>query len=200
MRCVGWTLVAGMKCLVEALQQLDLPGELLALAVRLDEVESADGIVDGQRLLVRSEESRGQCLLRATPDGDEVRQRHVLLAQFLRDDGAQARERHGAGAILVTGVQIVGGQLVVRLQRAHAAQDRGVLHQLREAREMLADADARHRRFDGLEFAADVGRSLGLRVEGVDVAGPAGHPQQDARLGPLSLRRRRRETAEPAVE
>ena len=71
---------------------------------------------------------------------------------------------------------------------------------LAKLREVLADADARHRRVDRLELAADVRRRVGLRVERVDVAGPAGHPQQDARLGPRPVRGRRRQPPEPAAQ
>ena len=72
-----------------------------------------------------------------------------------------------------------------------------MLHQLRELREVLADLDAGHRRVDRLELAADVRRGVGLGVEGVDVAGPAGHPQQDAGSGPRARPGPRR-PADPA--
>src|SRR5436190_14701272 len=101
MRFGGGALVAGVECFVEAVQEFDLAAKLRGVAGWLDEVEAADGIVYGERLLVRSEESRRQCFLRTTTDGDKVRQRHVALAQFLGDDSAQARKRYGSGAILV---------------------------------------------------------------------------------------------------
>ena len=55
------------------------------------------------------------------------------------------------------------------------------------AREQLADLDARHVGADGVPEAAIFGRSLGLEVVQVHVAGPAVEPQHDDRgvfLGP----------------
>ncbi len=166
MRLSGGRLVALVEIGVEATQQIDLPRERRRVAGRIDEVEPAHRIVHRQRLMVGSEEAAAERLLRAAADGDEVGQRHIALAEFLRDDRAEAGERHRTRAVLVAGVQVVRRELVIRFQRAHAAQDGGVLHQFREAREMLADLNAGNGGFDRLELATHVRGCVGRVVVG----------------------------------
>src|SRR5207248_1306946 len=48
--------------------------------------------------------------------------------------------------------------------------------------ELLADLDAGNAGRDGLQLAADLGPGVRLGVERVEVARPAVHPQDDARL------------------
>ena len=110
--------------------------------------------------MVGPEEAGARGMAGAGADADEIRQREILLAQLARHDRSQAGERHTAGPFLVAGVQVIGGQLVVRLDRAHAAQHGGVLHQPRELRKVLADLNARNRRVDRPKFAADAGPRL----------------------------------------
>jgi hypothetical protein len=97
-------------------------------------------------------------------------------------------------------MQVVSRQLVVRLGGAHAAEQRRVPHQPGELGKVLADLDARHRGLDRPKLAADVGRRLGLEIEGVDVARPARHPKQDARFRLRLLGRLRGESRQPTVQ
>src|SRR6516225_6881601 len=45
---------------------------------------------------------------------------------------------------------------------------------------VLADANAGNPRGDGAKFAANLGRGIRLWIEGIDMARPALHPQEDA--------------------
>ena len=72
----------------------------------------------------------------------------------------------------------------------HAADQGDLVHQAGGPRQVLADLHPRHRRRDGLELAPHLGGGVGLRVEGVEVTGPAVVEDQDA--GPDRLTRGRR--------
>src|SRR5262245_32156233 len=78
------------------------------------------------------------------------------------------------------GVHQDAGASVVRLDRAHAADDRAVVHQPGELRKMFADLDARYGGADRPELTA-ITRAR-LEIERILVAGTARHPQEDARL------------------
>ena len=65
----------------------------------------------------------------------------------------------------------------------HAADDRQLVDLLGHLRQVLADLHAGDVGRDGPERSA--GGPARLHVEGVDLAGPAVHPQQDAALAAL---------------
>jgi hypothetical protein len=55
-----------------------------------------------------------------------------------------------------------------------------MLHGCRQTRKSLGHLNSRHRRVDRRERPANIGLGAGLGVEGIDVAGAAIHPKQDA--------------------
>ena len=75
---------------------------------------------------------------------------------------------------LVAGVEVILGVVVVVDLGFHRAEDRHVVHALRQLRKLLDDVDAGHGGLCRFEFAA------GLGIEGVLLAGSAIHPQEDA--------------------
>ena len=80
---------------------------------------------------------------------------------------------------LVTRVQVIGRTLVVPFLGAHRTHNRRMLGALGQFRQVLADANPRHR---GLNFPK--GPAVGmarLEIERVDLTGAARHPQDDAR-------------------
>ncbi len=82
---------------------------------------------------------------------------------------------------------MVGGKLVVRLLRAHPAQDRAMLQQSSDARKMFADLYTRHGRGNRPKFAAYFGAGVRFQIEGVEMARPPRHPQDDAGLAAATL-------------
>src|SRR5205823_7420741 len=75
------------------------------------------------------------------------------------------------------------------------ADERALVHLLREQRHRLRERDAWHVGLDRLELAADVGRRIRLRIPDVDVARAALEVDQDHRFGGVpavlgTLRRR----------
>ena len=79
----------------------------------------------------------------------------------------------------------VVGDAVAAVLRVVAADDAELVGLLGQERQVLGDADAGQGRRDGAELAADLGRSVGLGVEGVVVTRPALHPQEDTAGGLL---------------
>ena len=79
----------------------------------------------------------------------------------------------------VAGVHEVARPIVVPLLAGQRANQRELLHARAQAREVLAQLDAVDAGGDGLELAPRGAARLG--IEGVDVAGPARHVEQDAR-------------------
>ena len=86
------------------------------------------------------------------------------------------------GQRLVAGQQVLAGLLVggdVGGERPHQGD---LVHHLRRVRQVLAELDAGDVRPDGAELAADLARRIRLRVERVQMAGPARQPEQDDRI------------------
>src|SRR5262249_42082951 len=110
---------------------------------------------------------------------DVVRQVVVALPEEVRSDRAHAWVDDPADAFAVAGVHVVAAAAVAPLAGGHATQERDVLHLLGNLRQVLAHLDAGDARADRLEAAGAVGR---LRIESVNMAGSAGHEQQDAAL------------------
>jgi hypothetical protein len=65
---------------------------------------------------------------------------------------------------------------------AHRPDQGGLIERLRHHRHVLADMGARNLGGERLELAADVARSIGLRIPDIDVAGPALQENHDHRF------------------
>ena len=105
----------------------------------------------------------------------------VGRALHLRHPGAHRRPEVGRARVLVpAGHALVG--VVAAVVADHRADEGELVGHLRDAREMLADADAGDVGVDGLELAADVGRGVRFEVPHVDVGRPAGQVDVDDRL------------------
>ena len=83
----------------------------------------------------------------------------------------------------VAGVELVGRPLVVAFLVGHGPHQGDLFHDLGRLVPALSDRDPRDGRLDGLGLAAVLGAGLG--VERLELAGPAGHPEQDAGHLPL---------------
>ena len=70
-------------------------------------------------------------------------------------------------------------RLVVAVPGVHRADDRELVEHRRLLRQVLAEQDAGQPGGDDAERAAVLERAVGLGVPGVDLAGAAGHPEQD---------------------
>ena len=147
------------------------------VSVRLGEVRQPAVAADAERLVARAEVAGAGVAGRA--HADEARQVGVGIAVVLGDHRADLGVRHALG-LLVAGVHVVDAVGMVRRLRAHAADDRELVDLPRHLRQVLADLHAGDVGLDRPERPA--GRPAGLHVEGVDLAGPAVHPQQDAAL------------------
>ena len=90
------------------------------------------------------------------------------------------------------GQHAVRGQEVVRLGVRERTDDGKPVGPCGEVRQMLGEPDPRNVRVDRLEFAADLGGRVGLRIEHVEMAGAAGEEDQHDRLGLAAAVRRRR--------
>ena len=75
-------------------------------------------------------------------------------------------------------------RLVVAVPAVHRADDRELVEHRRLLRQVLAERDAGQPGGDDAEGAAVLERAVGLGVPGVDLAGAAGHPEQDDALFP----------------
>ena len=73
-------------------------------------------------------------------------------------------------------------RLVIALAGIDGADERELVEHRGLLRQMLADDDARQLRLRDAERTAVFERLIGLRVPGVDVARPAGHPQENDAL------------------
>jgi len=74
-------------------------------------------------------------------------------------------------------------RLVVAVARVDRAEDRQLVEERRLLGQVLADEGARQARGDYAERTAVLVGAVGLGVPGIDVAGPAGHPEEDDALG-----------------
>ena len=115
-------------------------------------------------------------------DADDVRQVELALAELGRDRAADVRVLEGRRRH-VAGVELVGRALMVALLVGHRPHQGDLLHDLGGLLPALGDRDPRDGRLDGLGLAAVLGAGLG--IEGLELAGAAGHPEQDAGHLPL---------------
>ena len=83
---------------------------------------------------------------------------------------------------LVAGQHPLRAHAVAGVGVVRRADDGELVHDLGLLRQVLADLDAGHVGGDRLELAAELGRGVRLEIVHVDVAGPAGLPDQDDRL------------------
>ena len=142
-----------------------------------------------ERLVLRSEIAGPGVADR--PDADEARQIGVGIALEFRHHRADLGVRDALGHF-VASMHVVDAVGMVRRLRLHAADDSEFVDLLGHARQILADLGSRDARLDGAERPARW--PARLHVEGVELAGPAVHPQEDAafpaflRLGGARLR------------
>ena len=117
---------------------------------------------------------------RSTPHAVE----HGRVAREIvaRGDAIQVARPARIGRL--AGQHAVDGQQVVPLGMRHRADDRQLAGPRRQAGQVLAHPDARHRRLDRLELAAHPLRRLGLHVERVVLPQPAAEQNHDHRPRP----------------
>jgi hypothetical protein len=82
-------------------------------------------------------------------------------------------------------------RVVIVAEADQRTNDRQLVGQGREPRQVFADIGPRHARGDGPEFAADLDGSVRFRIEGVEVRRAAGQQHHDDALGPVARRPRR---------
>ena len=136
-------------------------------------------VLDHERLERRAQESG--------PDGrpadaHDVRQVELALAELGRDRAADVRVLEGRGRD-VARVKLVRRALMIAFLVGHRSHERDLLHDPGGPLPTLGDRDPRDGRIDGFRLAAMLGAGLG--IEGLELAGAAGHPEQDAGHLPL---------------
>ena len=117
----------------------------------------------------------------------------VVRPAILAIDRADRRDTCALrGLVRGSAVEVAGLEDLVRLVVAVAGIDRANDRELVEHRrllgQVLAEEHAGQPGGDDAERAAVLQRPVGLGVPGVDVARPAGHPEQDDALAPASGR------------
>ena len=137
-------LVRLMKRFLQLLKQIDLTVEYFFGTSRFDVVQTSNRVADAEGLSIWPEEARTHRFLRSATDGHEIRQRHITFPQFVGDNGPQTRERDRPTTVLVTGVHVVSRQTVIGFLGAHPTQDRSVLHEFCELREVFTNLNACH--------------------------------------------------------
>ncbi len=127
-------------------------------------------------------------LVERVAEDDVGRERTASLVQPA-DDRAGARLQGAGGGLSaeIDGAGIAAGQgdragdaVVVRLV-VQGSQQGEPVRPTRQARQELADLDARHRRCDRLERATVFEGGAGLEVEGIEVARSTPEPEHDDR-------------------
>ena len=138
-------------------------------------------VLDHERLERRAQEARAdrrrrRCSRCAAGRTGSRPARSTMRAADVRV--LDRRRRH------IAGVKLVGRPLMVALLVGHRPHQGDVFHDLGRLVPALGDRDARDGRRDRLGLAAVLGAGLG--VEGLELAGAAGHPEQDAGHLPLA--------------
>jgi hypothetical protein len=115
------------------------------------------------------------------------------VAELVVDEAAEVRfAEHTAGqGVAARQRERLGEEVVVGAGR-ETADDGEPVHLLGQQRQHFAEADAGHVGRDGAEFAAHLGRSLGLGIEGFVVRDAAGQPEEEHLVGGGGATRRRR--------
>ena len=141
-----------------------------------------------------------------TPDvrHERIRQRHIagntrrIRPAKLGGDGPHRRPAAAIAPIIgAPGQRVAGlhgdGRMIAR-RAIDRADQREPVHDLRRQRQVLAHMNARHLGGDVAKGAANLARRVRFRVPHVDVARPAGEPEEDdvrlARRPPRSSRQR----------
>ena len=132
-------------------------------------------VLDHERLDRRSQKTRADG---RSADADDVGQVELAFAQ-LADHGAAEVRVLDRGRRYIAGVELVGRSLVVSLLVGHRPHQCDVFHDLGRVVPALGDRNPGNGRRDGLGLAAVLGAGLG--IERFELAGAAGHPEQDAR-------------------
>ena len=158
---------------LRAAQQAEPAGEPAGGHGQLDVGGRLLGVGDVERLVLHAQQARADG---AAADRDDVRQVELGVAQLAGHHAAEARVLHRAGGG-VAGVHLVGGPLVVAFLAGHRPDQGDFAHHLRGLLPPRGDLDAGDGGVDGLDLAAGLGARLG--VEGLHLAGAAGHPQED---------------------
>src|SRR5262249_28014345 len=159
-------------------EQVDPVIELGLVDAGAEVLDTAGSIVDDQWLMASAEEASA---IAAVADRDEIRHGVGFAAELLGDDGAEGGILDASLSFAIASVHVVGGTGVGPFRRAHAADDRRVIREPSELREMFADLDAVGGRLNLAERAALLGARP--KVKRVLVARSAGHPEEDAALG-----------------
>ena len=146
-------------------------------------------MLHGERRVFRAEvgghgpiKAAAVTLVVAGIDGDK--RRHVVIRQADKlgrnaADGRMLQTGHAAEA----GVQIIFRVVMIVDLRGHRAQERHILHALRQLGKLVGHMNARHGGWDAHELAARFG------IKGVLLARAAVHPQEDAFFAARPLRR-----------
>jgi hypothetical protein len=138
----------------------------------------AERRADGQRRMRGAEESGARAVEgEVRRDADVGRNVDLRVTEMPGERGADRRVPDRAAG-QVAGVHQVRAPLVVALPGAEPAEDGDPVHLPGDQGEVLADPHAGDAGGDLLEGAA-VGMA-GFEVEGVDLAGAAAHPEEDA--------------------
>ncbi len=144
---------------------------------------------DEQRGVLRSEKpgaERRRVEVAKRSDAHKARQLGQRIAQLLRH---QRTERGIADRRLrqIAVAQQVRGPAVIPFLGSHRADDGQMLGLRGQLGQVLGNPQPRDAGFDGLETAAVF--VPGLQVEGIQLAGAAAHPQQNARAAAVGRRR-----------
>ena len=113
--------------------------------------------------------------------GHVGRETGVLRPQLMADDAPVAGNFVEGNVVgrLVTGQQHVRRRLMSRVGMRHRTEDRQPVDHPRRIGQMFRNLIAGDRARNGIERAAEFGRSLGLEIPHVEMAGAAPLPQQD---------------------
>ena len=151
--------------------------------------------VDAHRIVDRPEPARplavalldeARCAVRHHRHHRDIRRQHAPASPQHRHDRPVVGPVVGElqTRVGLAGEQQMGGRGVIDVVVCHRPNQGELVGAPREPRQMLADAQARHRRWDGAELAAELDRRVGLHVPGVLLRRPAPHEQEDARSCP----------------
>ena len=161
-------------------EQADSTPEAIGGDFRLGVVGRFLGILDDKRLKSGAEKTGAD---RTAADTHDVRQIELALAE-LADDRATDVGVLDRGGRNIAGVKLVSRTLVIALFVGHRADEGNVFHGLGDIVPALGNRDSRHSGRDGTGLAS--GLRAGLGIEGLELAGATGHPEEDARHLSLS--------------
>ena len=139
------------------------------------EVRKLPIAANGERLIARPEVAGAGIARRA--HAHEARQIRFRIAQILGDHRANLRVRHPL-ILLVASVHVIDAIGMIRRLRAHAANDRELVHLPRHPRQIFAHLNAVDIRLNRPERSAS--GPTRLHIEGIDLARAAIRPQEDA--------------------